>query len=536
MSEDDSVSWWNSLCGSSYHLVVEGGVIKRPPVETIIYVFTKISPFLTITLSNYSNFNEPWNMLHSIMKVLFEDAAELPNPNQDFRNFLVFLYSKRNELNINTPKKISTVIDCFQNVKKPYFLLWSVPETLDNPLLYVETLHEMLVTQSLFMKKLLIGLGNVDIFFDRFLPMINETNPQLSCGIVEVLTLFLKEKMQSIYHISETITTFYDKLLSGMRNTTSIEYSVSCFRSATYLIVATKNYFPTNHMNEMLTKLINSTFDVPHLHSLAIRYVIDLKSPKFPYISLAKKLLSKENVSLENLEFIEEMLKLPNFEKKFAISQLLFNLSVQDKFWSRAATSIVQRTIGSIIDKQETIGWLSSVAKRTLLFVGAAAVRKKYQNRRMCIMAMHESLFKLKLDWYNKPVQKMYSSLVNTKKMPKMGVNISVEKFNDYKFLSEVEAAASKKNIKLILVLTEPIENAPNTALQRSTTSFLCKSPRPAITKPTSKKSNPKVSGVTKVTRTAKMTSTAGTTKITTTIRKKNSPPNVIVRVNTSKR
>ena len=65
-------------------------------------------------------FNEPCNMLHANMKALFEDAAKLPNTNPDFWNFLVFLYSMRNKLNPETPK-MSTEIDCFQNVKKSYF-------------------------------------------------------------------------------------------------------------------------------------------------------------------------------------------------------------------------------------------------------------------------------------------------------------------------------------------------------------------------------------------------------------------------------
>ena len=522
---DEEISWWNRLCGSSDSLNVEENCLKCPSVESIIYVFSKISPFLVIVLSDYTQFHEPWDRLRNILQNLFPNSNEIPNPNNNFQDFLDFLYSVKDQLQIDTPEKVIAVLNCFQNVRKPQFLLWSVPDQLDNMPLYFETIHEMVINKSPYMKRFFMGVGNCDLFFDRFLPMINNTTPEISMLIVEVLSDFFHEKLHSIYHAAQTISTFFEQLLIGMQSD-FIPYSISCFRSARYLIIASKNLYASNHMNDWLMKVINATFDVPHLHSLAVKYVMNLKTPKFPFITLARKLLDPKTLSVENLSLVEDLLNMQGFPNKFSVLQLLFNLTVQDKLWSKAATRIIQSSIGVTVNKDDIMTWLTSVTKRTFIFVGAAAMNKKYIDRRMLILTVHESLFKLKIDWYNKPVQRMYSSLINSKKMPRMNINIPIERTTDYRFLGEVEAA-SKKNLKLMLVLSEPIENSNQTkSNMRPTTSFRYKTPRPSITKPT-KKPSP----ITKVKTTAKINSKVGTTKVTTTLKKKCSTPNVIVRV-----
>ena len=448
--KNETISWWNKLVKSE-ELPLCNNPSNLPPISSITHLFSALNPLFTLVCQEADNSQEIWKLIYKILKKIFP-VDEIPDPLFDFNSFAEYLFLKKDVLIKNNPDLISNFISCFSKNKTWRFMCWKIPESINDPELYLRALNVMISEDNSYLKRYLFVYGSTDMFIDRIEQLMSPNNPRISVLAIEFMSKLVKEKLFAIFDSPNTVGRLWSKILKNMKSK-NIELSVTSFRALIAILLNTQSIYSSNHFNEWLMMFLESIPSSSCLHNMSIKFLLDLKISDFPYIDLAKHLLTPSNISVESFKSIRELCLLSWFEKGLNVLQMLFSVALNNKLWSETATTVLLDVLPNYMDKSSVIAWLNNIIRRCFLFLGAAFLRNKYVKRRVLILSIFSTLYKLKKGWFCKNVMRLFSSLVNQKICLKSESSIPCDKITDFKFISEVEhASARKSNLKLMLI------------------------------------------------------------------------------------
>ncbi|OHT07840.1 hypothetical protein TRFO_23784 [Tritrichomonas foetus] len=438
------IKWWNSLLDEKDRR--DDGNFEIPQVSKIIFVFLNVAPKLVLIYDSRNDENTFWSRFHQVVCTLLDDHS-IPYPSKNYCDFLRHFYKLRNKLNFETPEDVVKLISVIPQASDPAFMLWRFPERLDDPFLYFQTLLHMHNSHTSVWFSFLSKQGSIDQIFDRYLPLLAPAckfSVAATSSNIDLLITLLVDRFRLLANFLEVTDKFYSKLISLIQFS-DLTIAITAFRAACFLFTFSRPKHTVEHHTNWLIELISSTDNVVELQYLAFHFTCQVKLTNFKYMNICKFIILRGISQPSDLIMLKRVLMMPQVDKPISALLYLINLSVNNKIWGKAASSILIEPLSRFSDQQSLISWMTTFVRKSFVFIGASKQLQKYSSKISLILNFYETISNAHVEWINKMAARFYSSLVNTRRLERKISTIEVEKITDFSFLNEIDLLLNKK-------------------------------------------------------------------------------------------
>lgn len=489
-SSSQAFFWWNKIIQSNNN---NDQIPPKscPSVSQMIIALIQISPPLVILYENTKDDQIFWNRLTQIIRELTHENS-VPSPISEFDDFVVFLFDHQSQLEIKTSEKIILLFNLLDQDLTHLFFLWRVPEIFSDPQLYIETLYLMKIIRHPTWRKYTTTPGNVDMIFDRLIPLISINSPQV---LIELTVSLFVEKIGFITNqleIADQLFNQFIKIISAELSDSSkyISMIISAFRAASFIFILTQGRFNQQHHWNWASELLSSILNQSNLTQIGLSFLIKHRPNKFSKIKICQEIIQKIQsedslplslVKVDSLQFdpillfyLTDLLLSSNPKKRPPLLSFFFEIGISHSFYRLTIIECLKKLlVGQKYDMsfKNTIG---NLIKHCFDFIGLSTISNKYKNRRETIINFFDSLDTLEIDFINKPLRTFYSSLIASGKIMPQGVRIKDNDDIDLDFIHNLDSLTKKPfNLKQILIGNYPFK-APRLATSKSATPVRC--------------------------------------------------------------
>ena len=358
------------------------------------------------------------NDLYQVLSKVFPDL-QFTDPSEDMDAFVKQCSKSREALTPRTSRDVVRILRLHPKRHAPHFLMWTVAEALNDPLLYFCTIIDLIEGNEETWETFASTPGSINLFLNKYLPIIGPSpRPcEATSALIRMMWLIFERNRDVMALPKKQCKIFWARLLATIRGSensiAAIAFCAACFVFAEVSVILTKQ---KRHM--MLFDLLLSTSHPSPLHYQAIEMIMKWDLPKFRYMTMCKSLVLQGLHNPLDLCYIERILMLPDIKKPFYGIKFLFVTATCNKIWSHAATETLLRPLERCKDMDPLIVWASIFLRRAFLFVGVCRIRKKYRVRQVLVMEMFERLLSLKIDWMTTVITGCYLGLFSRRRPP----------------------------------------------------------------------------------------------------------------------
>jgi hypothetical protein len=169
---------------------------------------------------------------------------------------------------------------------------------------------------------------------------------------------------------------------------------------------------------ELLAAFLGATEHPSIVHHLAIRYVMNLKFPKFRYTPMCKNIVKQGMRDPQDSCVVEQLLMIPKMKKPLEALKFLAITAATDRVWSRAAVVALIQPLNRWHEQEEVKAWLPIFVKKLFVFVGACIARKRYLHRQLMVGDLLKSLLAVDARWVVRSISACYGGLLSKRCCP----------------------------------------------------------------------------------------------------------------------
>jgi hypothetical protein len=312
-------------------------------------------------------------------------------------------------LHFDEPRKVLKLLEVKPPVFDEKFVLWRLPEALANPLLYLESFLAMKASSHLLFQKFIAIPGAVDLFMDRYIPLLGATSP---IPLIEIILFMFIEKVGRLTNPVDVAAALWLGLTDVIRSPNLTTVSEG-FRGAMIVFNLSRCLFPGEHHVEWLFELLEIASDRTELYSICVTFCAACDLPEFKPGRLCHEMIRHDSpdgsdIRLLSCVAMRTALRNPLFAIKY-----MFERGTSDSLLARtAAVSVVpllQRHFEASLYVQD---WVSRFARVAFEFVAVSQRRMKYRNRRMTVLFFFEAVVKFGFRPINHVIVKLWSTLI----------------------------------------------------------------------------------------------------------------------------
>ena len=448
------VHWWSSLIDKQY--IKDDGSFEILPVSQMIFIFINLSPVLILMYDSKIDDKAFWSRFHRLVSSMLKNE-NVPEPTKSFSDFISCFYRIRDHLDFSTPEDIVSLISIIPEASTPSFMLWKLPEKIDDPFLYFQTLFFMHQNNISVWNSFISKMGSVDLLFDKYMPFLepSKSSNQFMVMVINFLINILEDKHRSLASFYDTTDKLYSCFMNLLQSS-DMNVSAAAFRGSCFLFHFSRSRQTIEHHSSWLFDLIKSTEYPSPFHTLAYEFVFKVKLSNFKYFNLCNFIITKGISEISDFMLLKKILLNPHVDKPLPIIQHLFNIAINHKIWGRAAATTLTEIVSKFSDQQSLISWITPFIRRCFIFIGYSRSKGKYFGKINSILYLFERLMETKIDWINRMSSRYYSSLVNSKRLEHISKTINIDSIIDSKFLNEIDTSVTKRvNMKTYLSLIE---------------------------------------------------------------------------------
>ena len=473
--------WWNRLGNPSCN---DSGPPELPSVGQILWKLLAVAPALYLAYDRGECDELFWPRLEQAVSEI-TGTMDFPSPKRRFPEFVGFVYENLQQLASKTPKVVSKVIELRRKTNDPGFLLWSVPEVLGNPGLYFDVLIYLRSRKSEVFRCFVNGVGNVDLLFDRYLPMMSGAAPVQMVGFL--LSLYI-ERIRYMANAAECSETFFNTLI-GVVGSKNASLSVEVFRGLVLIFSLSKCLFPDEHHAKWMADLVNATIENPMLRVMTVNFCIQMQQPGFKSMDLCRALMNCEVCDGWQLLLLGKAVMGMTIKTPVVIAKFLYEKGTRDEIMAVTCAECLAPVYEKYGNNAQMNEWVGKFMRKCFLFVAVSSERHRYRNRVNTILCFYEALMSINVEPVNDLITKYFSTVVALGFVKCPMYDIPYDAVVDFALRADIDGALkTNMNVKQAMEYN-PIGEAPKVASARQLTAV--KRKRPTITLPTKTKAPP---------------------------------------------
>lgn len=375
-------------------------------------------PLLSLFVPSETESPSRWMLLYQVIVKLFPDF-QVPDPSKDVDKFTKCVFESQEKLHPRTPADIIRLIKMHPDFCSPNFLLWSVAEAIDDPLMFFLAIIDMIEQRDEMWINLATTPGSINLFLNHYLPMVGPSPHSCAAtsALIRMLWLIFQEHSDFITMPKKQCKIFWVRLMSTI-NSSEHSIVVNAFRAACFLLTEVSVILTRQKRQTMAFDLLTATQYPSPVHYQAIELILHIDLPKFRYMTMCKYIIIQGLHNSLDLRYIESILMMPEIKKPFYGLKFLFVTATCNKIWSRAAVETLCEPLKRCQNMEPLLVWGSIFLRRAFLFVAVCKIRKKYKIRQMLVMEMFEKLLTLNVEWMTTVITGCYLGLFSRKRPP----------------------------------------------------------------------------------------------------------------------
>jgi hypothetical protein len=398
----------------------------------MLFFLVEFSPPLLLVYETFASEDQFWSRLECAVASLTSDV-NVPSTIRRFPDFVVFLHKHQLDLHFDEPRKVLKLLDVKPSIFDEKFILWKLPQTLSNPLLYLESFLAMKDANHLLFQNFIAIPGAVDLFMDRYIPLLGPTSP---IPLIEITLSMFIEKVGKLTNPVDVAAAIWLGLSDVIRSP-DLTTAAEGFRGAMIVFSLSRCLFPGEHHVEWLFDLLEIVSDRTELYSICVYFCGACDLAGFKPGRLCQGMIrhdSPDGTDIRLLSWIGIRTELRN--PLFAI-KYMFERGTSDSLLTQtAAVSVVpllQRHFEPSLYVQD---WVSRFVRVAFEFVAVSQRKMKYRNRRLTVLLFFEAVVKFGFRPINEIIIKLWSTLIVGGLAPNWPIEIPGDK--DCGFHAEV--------------------------------------------------------------------------------------------------
>ena len=305
--------WWNeSISPDREALSVPE--MQTPPEMALVWpkistiIFSQINPLIQDECSY-------WKHVVHLLEIFLE-RKDIPDPQKDFSDFVIFLYSHQNEIQPSSMEVITKYVEIFGKGNLGRFFLSDYLIAISNLLLVFHSFSYLHNNKNQKWMDFIFDHGSIERIIDLFITFLdkspnsedNQNSSDFQLELTTFLTNLLLENNNPINSMqNHTISKFYSKILKLIKYSKE-EFSITFLRCA---ISLNEKYFPYLYYEEKVSRILG-LIESAQLHRNIITIVLFYAKKQVENGCIShKKLISmlvKQNLSsISEMELIKEI-------------------------------------------------------------------------------------------------------------------------------------------------------------------------------------------------------------------------------------
>lgn len=401
---EEAFRWWNGIVNDEEDNPNPPGIL--PPDDASLLV-----PLISPILHNHTNYTMEdancWDLIHKSLCKLANNP-NIENPNDDFPEFVVQLYSYKKLLKINDIETAMIYIDKFCPNTPNDFFIRDLALSIDNPELCVLVLLKLINDKDERFFQCLNTQGFTDRIFDLYIPFLLLFNLQdehfkfrldvstLLVNVLEINSGQLKDHM---------FTSIYQKLLT-LITYAPMDIAYSLFRNVMKINDLSLNNLNREQQQNRLKNLIGIADSKCPIRFAIIHYVAKFNNI-FDLYDIIKYISKKLPVSTTDIEIPIQLVKELNNESPMTHLMVVRNLCrtlMQSNVFMRAAASLLIEFLSNY-ESDEIIDWMRAFVRRIFIFFKICVLKNKYLNRVLNLCSVLSSSIFQSIPWLWKSLQ-----------------------------------------------------------------------------------------------------------------------------------
>jgi hypothetical protein len=357
------------------------------------------------------------------------DGIEVPCP---FSRPIQFLDVFSGIIRRLSESSIPQIIGCLEGMPHAsdlQVMLWDLPETLNNPLVYLRFLDGIHTSNHWLWSALLNTAGGSDLIIDRLLSYIKPlpadsdfSQIELRMVAIDICCDVFLDRTPSDDRFFSMFDILIENLIRIIDSPHPISLQVHSFRWSLKIISAVKFRFGTEQYLDYWSLLIESSANQRALRQIILRFVpLNL----FCDYSLAKlgRIILQNCPDHNDIWGIAHAIltsKSKLSEKPLSVLQMTTVLSVTNEVLARTCSKALPLLIRAI-DCQ--IPWMSSFIKKATGFVIIAQSRHLYSYQVGLVIELFSAMSRLQVEWLQADISTQAAILLGSQKVPMAIVN-----------------------------------------------------------------------------------------------------------------
>ena len=474
--------WWNRLGNPSSE---EWDPPEVPSVGQILWKLLEFAPALYLAYDRSECDDMFWPRLEQAVAEL-TGTMDFPSPKRRFPDFVKFLYSNHVKLSTQTPKAVSKVIELRRKTNDPGFLLWNLPELLKNPKLYFEVLIYMRANKSEIFRIFVNNIGNVDLLFDRYLPLLSSAAPVPMLGFL--LSLYI-ERIRFMANSLECSELLFMSLLNVVGSDNQ-SLSIEAFRGTLVVYTLSKCLFQDDHHAKWMKELVDATVEDPMLRVMTVNFCIQTQQIGYKGMDLCRALMNCEKCDGWQLLLIGKVVMCMGIKNPVVIAKFFYEKGTRDGIMAVTCAECLAPLYEKYPNHGPMNDWVAKFVRKCFLFVAVASERRRYRNRVNTILCFYEALLSINATEVSVLIAKYYSTVVGLGYVKRPIHDIPCSSGPDFSLRAEIDGALKTGlNIKQAMEYNPVAEPQVKVSSTRSGQLTAVKRKRPVITLPNKTKS-----------------------------------------------
>ena len=411
--------WWNGAIGSRK----DEPIPEKININQFIMALISISQPLVL-MYDPSASDEFFCQSISQFVSYVSGHKQIINPLVSFPGFLTQLYEYRQCLKIDTAEKVIKLLSLCPNPSDQAFLMWRFPEKISSELFF-ESLVLMNNEQNIIWRNFCQKAGNLDVLFDRYIPMIGS-----SVSLIELLNVIYRTKYSRLSNFFETSQTLWNALLIVVKSS-----RLSCATAAFRMISI---IYPKLRPNFL--ELLQATQHPNPLHYIILRFLFQERDTNLT--RLAKFIISQQTLSEGDFLILHDIVE---SQCLLIVIHFLMETSCNSKIW----TNVSMNCMPTILDPS-VIEFVQSFVQKMFEFIALSNLKKKYTSRNIMTLKFAKFLY-IRYEPLRDQISKLYSSIT-----PLVPVSIPLQMHPDLIFMRTISTFPKDVKLKNFLHVPSP--------------------------------------------------------------------------------
>lgn len=396
---EEAFRWWNAILSPDRDA---SSVPELQEELEMSVIWASISPLVHVWLASISNYENYWNEVVNIIKMLLS-TDEVPDPVTNFPEFIIFLYNNQSKLRLETIENCVSYINEFCKDNYPNFFLKHLIAAISNPSLLIHIYNHLHKSQNPKWVKFITENGSIERIVDLFITFLEQnsepnkshSNTEDNLELADLLTSLIIQAGPEITLAENVFSSFYARLLKLIKYSSNAD-SVTFLRCLFQLNDCWLPNTTEEDAHSRISSLFASTTTSRMVRKIVLKYCLQHVGKYITADQYVEMLLKQPPNTIHEMQALHDAALMAGEESQLTVMRFFSRKMTMSKIYMRLSASYLADILMKLGHNDEAMKWFKLFISGLFCFFKIATAKNKYKHRILQLCAvLSEDTFSL---------------------------------------------------------------------------------------------------------------------------------------------